>query len=236
MREVVEAAHAKGGAPPDSSFWGIAPDAFGDGAKPPTLRHRRPRLGGAQARRAALPPHADGAEQPDRVDRRGRGAALARRRTVPARAARRRRRSDARASRRNQLMRIETLDVLRCPYCGGRLDAGRVAVPSPHRRRDPRRHPRLPLLHLSGRRRHPGAARAAGVDAWRAITSRPASRISRAARCSGSTTTRRPRRSTPSPPRPPRPIARPSRRSARTSRAATSSIASPIRPTSSRRR
>ena len=25
MREVVEAAHAKGGAPPDSSFWGIAP-------------------------------------------------------------------------------------------------------------------------------------------------------------------------------------------------------------------
>ena len=37
MREVVEAAHAKGGAPPDSSFWGIAPDAFGDGANPPTL-------------------------------------------------------------------------------------------------------------------------------------------------------------------------------------------------------
>jgi LmbE family N-acetylglucosaminyl deacetylase len=37
MREVVEAAHAKGGAPPDSSFWGIEPDAFGDGAKPPTF-------------------------------------------------------------------------------------------------------------------------------------------------------------------------------------------------------
>lgn len=37
MREVVEAAHAKGGAPPDSSFWGIAPDAFGDAAKPPTF-------------------------------------------------------------------------------------------------------------------------------------------------------------------------------------------------------
>ena len=33
MREVVEAAHAKGGAPPDSSFWGIEPDAFGDGAQ-----------------------------------------------------------------------------------------------------------------------------------------------------------------------------------------------------------
>jgi N-acetyl-1-D-myo-inositol-2-amino-2-deoxy-alpha-D-glucopyranoside deacetylase len=34
MRELVEAAHAKGGAPPDSSFWGIAPDAFGLKAKP----------------------------------------------------------------------------------------------------------------------------------------------------------------------------------------------------------
>ena len=37
MREIVEAAHAKGGAPPDSSFWGIAPDAFGEAAKPPSL-------------------------------------------------------------------------------------------------------------------------------------------------------------------------------------------------------
>jgi len=37
MREVVNAAHAKGGAPPDSSFWGITPDAFGDSAKPPTF-------------------------------------------------------------------------------------------------------------------------------------------------------------------------------------------------------
>jgi LmbE family N-acetylglucosaminyl deacetylase len=37
MREVVKAAHAKGGAPPDSSFWGIAPDAFGDSANPPTF-------------------------------------------------------------------------------------------------------------------------------------------------------------------------------------------------------
>jgi LmbE family N-acetylglucosaminyl deacetylase len=36
MRELVEAAHAKGGAP-ESSFWGIAPDAFGDAAQPPTL-------------------------------------------------------------------------------------------------------------------------------------------------------------------------------------------------------
>jgi LmbE family N-acetylglucosaminyl deacetylase len=37
MREVVNAAHAKGGVPLDSSFWGIAPDAFGDSAKPPTF-------------------------------------------------------------------------------------------------------------------------------------------------------------------------------------------------------
>jgi LmbE family N-acetylglucosaminyl deacetylase len=37
MREVVEAAQAKGGAPPDSSFWGIEPDAFGDSAVPPTF-------------------------------------------------------------------------------------------------------------------------------------------------------------------------------------------------------
>jgi LmbE family N-acetylglucosaminyl deacetylase len=37
MRQVIDAAHAKGGAPPDSSFWGIAPDAFGDSARPPTF-------------------------------------------------------------------------------------------------------------------------------------------------------------------------------------------------------
>jgi LmbE family N-acetylglucosaminyl deacetylase len=37
MRAVVEAAHAKGGAPPDSSLWGIAPDAFGDSAGQPSF-------------------------------------------------------------------------------------------------------------------------------------------------------------------------------------------------------
>ena len=37
MRAVVEAAHAKGAAPPDSSFWGIAPDAIGDAAEMPTF-------------------------------------------------------------------------------------------------------------------------------------------------------------------------------------------------------
>ena len=35
MREVVDAAHAKERAPADSSFWGIAADAFGHSARPP---------------------------------------------------------------------------------------------------------------------------------------------------------------------------------------------------------
>ena len=37
MRKVVEAAHAKGGDAPASNFWGIAPDAFGDAARPSTF-------------------------------------------------------------------------------------------------------------------------------------------------------------------------------------------------------
>lgn len=37
MRDVVEAAHAKGGAAPDSSFWGIHPATFGVSAKPATF-------------------------------------------------------------------------------------------------------------------------------------------------------------------------------------------------------
>jgi len=37
MRKVVEVAHAKGGAAPDSSLWGITPDAFGAAALPPTF-------------------------------------------------------------------------------------------------------------------------------------------------------------------------------------------------------
>jgi LmbE family N-acetylglucosaminyl deacetylase len=37
MQRVAEAARAKGGAPSDSSFWGIAADAFGDEAAAPTL-------------------------------------------------------------------------------------------------------------------------------------------------------------------------------------------------------
>lgn len=37
MAGIVGAARAKTGAPADSSFWGIHPDAFGDSAKPPTF-------------------------------------------------------------------------------------------------------------------------------------------------------------------------------------------------------
>jgi N-acetyl-1-D-myo-inositol-2-amino-2-deoxy-alpha-D-glucopyranoside deacetylase len=37
MRALAEAAHARGAAPRDSSFWGIAADAFGDAAKPATF-------------------------------------------------------------------------------------------------------------------------------------------------------------------------------------------------------
>ena len=37
MPQVVEAAHAKGGAPSDASLWGIAPEVFGFEAEPPTF-------------------------------------------------------------------------------------------------------------------------------------------------------------------------------------------------------
>ncbi len=38
MREVVEAAVARGAPLEDSSFWGIEPDAFGEAARPPTFK------------------------------------------------------------------------------------------------------------------------------------------------------------------------------------------------------
>lgn len=37
IRGLVEAAHAKGGGPLDSSFWGISPDAFGQASPPATF-------------------------------------------------------------------------------------------------------------------------------------------------------------------------------------------------------
>ncbi len=62
MREVVAAAHAKGGAPADSSFWGIDPFSFGDGAQPPTfsvdVRDWAPRkLAALRCHRTQMGPH-----------------------------------------------------------------------------------------------------------------------------------------------------------------------------------
>jgi LmbE family N-acetylglucosaminyl deacetylase len=37
MRQVVQAAQVRTGAPPDSNFWGIVPDAFGIATEPPTF-------------------------------------------------------------------------------------------------------------------------------------------------------------------------------------------------------
>ena len=85
-------------------------------------------------------------------------------------------------------MQISTLDILRCPYCGGRLELVTSLFHRRRRRRDSRRHPRLPLLHLSGRRRHPGAAPAAAGRPRRASTSRRAVPISRCGRWSASRT------------------------------------------------
>ena len=62
MPKVVEAALAKGGAPPDSSFWGIAADAFGHAATPPTfvidVRDWVPRkLAALRCHRTQMGPH-----------------------------------------------------------------------------------------------------------------------------------------------------------------------------------
>ena len=59
---LAQAALAKGGAPPDSSFWGIAADAFGHGAKPPTfsidVRDWVPRkLAALRCHRTQMGPH-----------------------------------------------------------------------------------------------------------------------------------------------------------------------------------
>jgi LmbE family N-acetylglucosaminyl deacetylase len=62
MLRVVEAAHAKSGAPPDSSLWGIAADAFGHCATPPTfvidVRDWVPRkLAALRCHRTQMGPH-----------------------------------------------------------------------------------------------------------------------------------------------------------------------------------
>ena len=132
--------------------------------QPADLRDRRARLGrrassrrcAAIARRWARTTRSPGSTR----TRRGAGSASnssgARRSTPPA--------TRCSSISAKSPMLIETLDVLRCPYCGGRLALVDSLFHRRTARRDPRRHPRLPLLHLPARRRHPGAAPAAGVD------------------------------------------------------------------------
>src|SRR5207253_10127982 len=62
MPEIVEAAHLKGGAPPDSSPWGIWPGAFGLDAEPPTFvvdvrRWAARKLAALRCHRTQMGPH-----------------------------------------------------------------------------------------------------------------------------------------------------------------------------------
>ena len=233
MREVVEAAHAKGGR-------AARLELLGHRAR--RVRRRRQAADASSIdvrdwvprKLAALRCHRTqmGPEQSVRLDRRGRGAALARRRAVPPRA-------DSTPPANPMLEQLGE-PVHPCRLRRSTSSAARTAAAGStsstslfhraQRRRDPRRHPRLPLLHLPGRRRHSGAAPAAGRRPRRAISieAGPA-RIWRAARCSASTTTAQAERVRRASPRPtPPPTATPSRRSGRTSKAAISSTASPI--------
>ena len=96
--------------------------------------------------------------------------------------------------RRTTIMHIDTLDILRCPYCGGRLE---LVTSLYHRTDDDEIHDGILGCHccifpvVDG---HPGPAPAGAGDRRRASTSRPARRTSRCGRCSGSTTTSRPAR------------------------------------------
>ena len=216
------------------------PDAFGLGAKPPTFVVDVARLGAAEAGGPPLPPHADGRRQPVRAHRRRRRATSARRRAVPPRGRIRQplgaRCSNSSASRCSS---SHEHHAARSTSCAARTAAAASSSSTSlfhrrDRRRDPRRHPRLPLLHLPGRRRHSGDASAAAGDgrarARRGRTPRPA----RGGRCSASTTTAQAERfDALAGIRQLRPIATSSRRSARASKAATFSTAFPIRPTSS---
>ena len=140
-----------------------------------------------------------GAEQPDRLDRRGRGAALARRRAVPPRAARQPA-GDPMLEQLGELGPMHGLDDARHPALPVlRRPARRWSTSLFHRRSGDEIQDGIlgcqccifpvvdgiPVLHLlpardRGARSHRGRA----------------GRISRGARCSASTTRRRPRRST----------------------------------------
>ena len=141
MREVTDAAVANGWVPPGSTLFGITPDAFGIAARAPQPHGQRHRLGASKAGGASLPPHPDGAGQPVRSSRSRGGQALARDRALPpradqlgriparpdrgagARAGLEKTRQPPRPQRRDTeaAVHTETLDLLRCPYCGGRL-------------------------------------------------------------------------------------------------------------------
>ena len=162
MREIVEAGGRQGGwRSPTSGFWSIvAGRVRRSRATPPTfvvdVRDWVPRKLAAIAatgRRWAPSIRSRGSTR--RTRSRWLGVEHFRR-ARQTRAVRCSNSSANRSSRQLDVARYapEPLDILRCPYCGGRLDLVDVAVSPPQRRRNPGRHSRLPLLHLPGRRRH----------------------------------------------------------------------------------
>ena len=111
MREVVEAAHAKGRRAARIELLGHRARRVRPRREAADVRRRRPRLGAAQARRAALPPDADGPGNPiawiddDEAQAVARHASTSAASPLDAD-----RRADARAPRRTRNMLIETLD------------------------------------------------------------------------------------------------------------------------------
>ena len=129
MRAVVEAGR-EGRGRRRARFWGIEPDAFGEAAKPATfvidVRDWVPRkLAALSCHRTQMGPDNPFARI-DAAEARTAGSASS------TSAARRSRaagtsmhRTDGRAGAHR--MNTATLDILRCPYCGGRLDLVDVA-------------------------------------------------------------------------------------------------------------
>ena len=230
MRAVVEAGAEGLSAAARGKFWGIEPDAFGEAAEPrpssstsATGSRGSSRRSAATARRWARPSV--------RADRRSRGQTAARARTFPSRADREPLgigpRTDGRAGAHR--MNTATLDILRCPFCGGRLE---LVTSSFHRTSGDEIHDGIlgcqccifpvvdgiPVLHLQ-----PAAIAAREHDRGRAAG------LARCARCSASTTRARPSDSTRLAASEHRHVPRASsRRSGDTSRAAISCTASRI--------
>ncbi len=152
MREIVRGGRSRTGMTLESNPFDIEPDAFGDHAEAADVCRRRARLGAAQARGASLPPDADRAGQSVSAHHRRTGAPPARRRAVPPLAARRRLGLRDRTARRTG--RRADAHAARSTSCGARTAAA-VSISSrrrsneTERRRDPARHPRLPVLRVS---------------------------------------------------------------------------------------